>query len=179
MGSVTDYLPLQVAYRLNLTGPALAVQTTCSTSLVAVYLASHSLLLGECDAALAGGVSLIVPQGHGYLHVPDDILSVDGRTRAFGAQASGIVYTQGVGVVVLRRLAAALVDGDPVRAVIRGTAVNNDGARQGRLHRASLQGRHGPSPKRTPWPGCGRHRLAWSRPMARRPRWVTRSRSPH
>ncbi|MHA6628752.1 type I polyketide synthase [Pseudonocardia sichuanensis] len=128
MGGVADYLPLQLAYRMNLTGPAIGVQTTCSTSLVAVHLAAQSLLVGECDAALAGGVSLIVPQGLGYLHVPDGIFSADGTTRSFGAGASGIVYTQGVGVVLLRRLADALADGDPIRAVIRGSAVNNDGA---------------------------------------------------
>ncbi|NUS44930.1 MAG: acyltransferase domain-containing protein, partial [Mycobacteriaceae bacterium] len=128
MGAITDYFPQQLAYRLNLTGPAVAVQATCASSLVAVHTAAQSLLLGECDAALAGGVSLIVPQGRGYLHLPDSIFSADGRTRAFGAEASGMVYTQGVGVVLLRRLDEALADGDPVYAVLRGSAVNNDGA---------------------------------------------------
>ncbi|SEM29213.1 type I polyketide synthase [Nonomuraea pusilla] len=128
MATVGDYLPLHVAYRLGLTGPALAVNTTCSTSLVAVHVAAQALLNGECDTALAGGVSLTVPQGHGYLHVPDAMFSADGRVRAFSAEGSGIVFSQGVGAVVLRRLDDALADGDEVLAVLLGSAVNNDGA---------------------------------------------------
>lgn len=123
----TDYLPLHAAYRLDLKGPAVAVQSSCSTSLVAVHLAVQSLLSGECDTALAGGVSLIVPQGQGYLYVPDGIFSRDGTVRAFGADSSGIVYSQGVGAVVLRRLEDARTAGDPILAVIVGSAVNNDG----------------------------------------------------
>lgn len=123
----TDYLPLHVAYRLDLKGPAVAVQSACSTSLVAVHMAMQSLLAGECDTALAGGVSLIVPQGQGYLYVPDGIFSRDGTVRAFGAESSGIVYSQGVGAVVLRRLEDARNEGDPILAVILGSAVNNDG----------------------------------------------------
>lgn len=128
MGTLTDYFPQQLSYRLNLTGPAVAVQATCATSLVAVHMAAQSLLNEECDAALAGGASLIVPQGRGYLHVPDAIFSADGHTRSFGADGTGMVHSQGAGIVVLRRLADALADGDPVYAVIRGTAVNHDGA---------------------------------------------------
>ncbi|MWA16230.1 type I polyketide synthase [Streptomyces sp. BA2] len=128
ISGVGDYLPLHVAHRLALTGPALAVGTACSTSLVAVHLAAQSLLAGECDTALAGGSSLIVPQGRGYLHVPDGIFSVDGQVRTFSAEGTGIVHSQGVGVTVLRRLADALADGDPVLAVLHGSAVNNDGA---------------------------------------------------
>ncbi|WP_307935760.1 beta-ketoacyl synthase N-terminal-like domain-containing protein [Salinispora arenicola] len=128
MATVGDYLPLQVAHRLGLTGPAIAVNTTCSTSLVAVHLAAQSLLAGECDTALAGGASLTVPQGLGYLYVPDGIFSVDGRVRAFSAEGTGIVHSQGIGVAVLRRLADARADGDPVLAVLHGSAVNNDGA---------------------------------------------------
>ncbi|WP_155060258.1 type I polyketide synthase [Streptomyces blattellae] len=127
VSGVADYLPLHVAHRLALTGPALSVGTTCSTSLVAVHLAAQSLLAGECDTALAGGSSLIVPQGRGYLHVPDGIFSVDGRVRTFSAEGTGIVHSQGVGVAVLRRLADAVADGDPVLAVLHGSAVNNDG----------------------------------------------------
>ncbi|MER5213144.1 SDR family NAD(P)-dependent oxidoreductase [Streptomyces sp. NPDC002838] len=127
IAGVGDYLPLHVAHRLALTGPALSVGTACSTSLVAVHLAAQSLLAGECDTALAGGSSLIVPQGRGYLHVPDGIFSVDGRVRPFSAEGTGIVHSQGVGVAVLRRLADALADGDPVLAVLHGSAVNNDG----------------------------------------------------
>ncbi|MBB5781614.1 type I polyketide synthase [Nonomuraea jabiensis] len=128
MATVADYLPLQVAYRLGLTGPAIALTTTCSTSLVAVHVAAQALLNGECDTALAGGVSLTIPQGHGYLHVPDAMFSADGRVRPFSAEGSGIVFSQGVGAVVLRRLDDALADGDEVLAVLLGSAVNNDGA---------------------------------------------------
>ncbi|USX53957.1 type I polyketide synthase [Lentzea sp. HUAS12] len=128
MATHGDYLPLQVAYRLNLTGPAMSITSTCSSSLVAVHAAAQALLAEECDTALAGGVSLIVPQGHGYLHVPDGIYSADGVVRPYSADGSGIVYTQGVGAVVLRRLEDALADGDPVLAVLHGSAVNNDGA---------------------------------------------------
>ncbi|WP_106400734.1 type I polyketide synthase [Actinocorallia populi] len=124
----TDYLPLQTAYRLDLTGPAVAVNTSCSTSLVAVHLAAQSLETGECDTALAGGVSLIVPQGRGYVATPDGIYSEDGRVRPFSARGTGVVYTQGVGVVVLRRLQDALDDGDPILAVVHGSATGNDGA---------------------------------------------------
>ncbi|MGW6602220.1 SDR family NAD(P)-dependent oxidoreductase [Streptomyces sp. NPDC055036] len=127
LAGVADYLPLHVAHRLSLTGPAISVGTACSTSLVAVHLAAQSLLSGECDTALAGGASLIVPQGRGYRHVPDGIFSVDGHVRAFSAKGTGIVHSQGVGVAVLRRLRDALADGDPVLAVLHGSAVNNDG----------------------------------------------------
>jgi acyl transferase domain-containing protein/thioesterase domain-containing protein/acyl carrier protein len=140
MATQPDYLPLQVAYRLDLTGPAVAVATSCSTSLVAVHLAAQALLAGECDTALAGGVSLIVPQGQGYLHVPDGVFSADGTVRPFGAGGTGIVYTQGVGVVVLRRLVDALASGDDVLAVLHGTAINNDGADKAGFTAPSVRG---------------------------------------
>ncbi len=123
-----DFLPTRVAYKLNLRGPALAVQTACSTSLVAVHLAVQSLLAGECDTALAGGVSIRFPQTAGYLHQEGMILSPDGHCRAFDARAAGTVGGNGAGVVVLKRLADAQADGDTIHAVIRGSAVNNDGA---------------------------------------------------
>ncbi|MEJ3742519.1 SDR family NAD(P)-dependent oxidoreductase [Actinomycetes bacterium KLBMP 9797] len=126
--NVADYLPLRTAYRLGLTGPAVSVGATCATSLVAVHLAAQALLNGECDTAIAGGVSLRVPQGLGYLYVPDGPFSRDGHTRPYAAGASGTVFTQGVGVVVLRRLSDALRDRDPIRGVILGSAVGNDGA---------------------------------------------------
>lgn len=135
-----DYLPLQTAYRLNLTGPAVAVASSCSTSLVAVHLAAQSLLSGECDTALAGGVSLIVPQGQGYVHVAGGVYAADGTVRPFSADGTGIVYTQGVGVVVLRRLADALAGGDPVLAVLHGSAVNNDGADKAGFTAPSMRG---------------------------------------
>lgn len=135
-----DYLPLQLAYRLNLTGPAIAVASSCSTSLVAVHLAAQSLTQGECDTALAGGVSLIVPQGMGYVHVPDGIFSADGVVRPFSRLGTGVVYTQGAVAVVLRRLADALADGDPVLAVLHGSAVNNDGAAKAGFTAPSVRG---------------------------------------
>jgi phthiocerol/phenolphthiocerol synthesis type-I polyketide synthase E len=123
-----DFLATRVAYKLGLTGPAYTVQTACSTGLVAVHLACQSLLSGECGMAIAGAVSLRVPQDAGYLHQPGMILSPDGHCRPFDADAQGTIGGSGVGVVVLRPLADARRDGDPVLAVIKGTAVNNDGS---------------------------------------------------
>ncbi|HEX2211566.1 MAG TPA: type I polyketide synthase, partial [Longimicrobium sp.] len=123
-----DFIATRTAYKLGLRGPALSVQTACSTSLVAVHLAVQSLLSGESDLALAGGASVFVPQEVGYLHGPGSILSPDGHCRAFDARSGGTVSGSGVGVVALKRLADALRDGDPVHAVIRGSAINNDGA---------------------------------------------------
>jgi amino acid adenylation domain-containing protein len=123
-----DFLSSRVSYKLNLKGPGLAVQTACSTSLVAIHLACQSLLDGECDMALAGGVTLRVPQKSGYFYLEGGIDSPDGRCRAFDAQAQGTVTGQGVGVVLLKRLDRALEDRDNIYAVIKGSAVNNDGS---------------------------------------------------
>ncbi|MHB8519307.1 MAG: hybrid non-ribosomal peptide synthetase/type I polyketide synthase [Limisphaerales bacterium] len=123
-----DYLPMRVAYKLNLRGPSLAIQTACSTSLVAVCVACQNLLSYQCDVALAGGVSIGFPQKRGYWYQEGGIASPDGHCRAFDANAGGTVTGEGVGVVVLKRLADALEDGDPIRAVIKGFAINNDGA---------------------------------------------------
>ena len=123
-----DYLATQVSFRLNLKGPSLSVQTACSTSLVAVHLACQSLLNRECDMALAGGVSISVPQGLGGHYQDGGIISRDGHCRAFDAGASGTVKGSGAGVVVLKRLADAINDRDTIHAVIKGSAINNDGA---------------------------------------------------
>ena len=123
-----DTLATRVSYLLDLRGPALTVQTACSTSLVAVHVACQALLNGECDVALAGGVSIRAPQGTGYLFREGGVQSPDGRCRPFDARAHGTVGGAGAGVVVLRPLADAIRDRDPVRAVIRGSAINNDGA---------------------------------------------------
>jgi acyl transferase domain-containing protein len=128
LASAPDFLATRVAYKLDLRGPAVSVQTGCSTSLVAVHLAAQSLLRGECDMALAGGTTVNVPVVNGYPWSPSSIASPDGHCRAFDARSAGTVGGNGVGVVVLKRLADALRDGDVVRAVIRGSAVNNDGA---------------------------------------------------
>ena len=110
--------------------PPVNVQTACSTSLVAVHVACQSLVNGECDMALAGGVTIELPHGRGYLYHEGEILSADGHCRAFDRRAQGTVFGSGAGVVVLRRLEDALEDGDTVYAVIKGSAVNNDGARK-------------------------------------------------
>lgn len=123
-----DHLCTQVSYRLNLRGPSVVVQTTCSTSLVAVGLACESLQHGCCDVALAGGVTVKVPQRGGYFYAAGSILSPDGHCRPFDAQAQGTIVGSGVGVVVLRRLADAVKAGDNIRAVILGVGINNDGS---------------------------------------------------
>jgi amino acid adenylation domain-containing protein len=140
IGNDKDYLTTRTSYKLNLRGPSVSVQTACSTSLTAVHLACRSLLDGECEMALAGGVSISVPLTAGYLWQQDMILSPDGHCRAFDASARGTVGGSGVGVVVLKRLSVALADGDPVRAVIRGTAINNDGSLKAGYTAPSLQG---------------------------------------
>jgi amino acid adenylation domain-containing protein len=122
-----DYIATRVAYKLNLCGPAVTVQTACSSSLVAVHMAARALLAGDCDVALAGGVSLMTP-ARGYRYQEGGILSRDGHCRAYDARATGTVPGSGVGVVVLKRLADALADGDPIAAVVLGSAINNDGA---------------------------------------------------
>jgi len=127
-GNDKDFLPTRVSYALDLKGPSIGVQTACSTSLVAVHMAAQALLSGECDLALAGGVTIEVPHHRGYLFRENEILSPDGHCRPFDREAAGTVFGSGAGVVALRRLQDALDDGDDVYAVIRGTAVNNDGA---------------------------------------------------
>jgi acyl transferase domain-containing protein len=129
-GNDKDVLATRVSYQLNLTGPSLAVQTACSTSLVAIHLACQGLLNHECDMALAGGVTIEIPHGLGYLYREGEILSRDGHCRSFDAASSGTIFGSGLGIVVLRRLEDAVRDGDCIHAVIRGTAINNDGARK-------------------------------------------------
>ena len=128
IGNDKDFLTTRVSYKLNLKGPSVTVQTACSTSLVATTLACQSLLTYQCDMALAGGVSIRVPQKAGYLYQEGGILSPDGHCRAFDAKAGGTVIGNGVGVVVLKRLADAIADGDCIHAVIKGSAINNDGS---------------------------------------------------
>ncbi len=128
ISSEKDFLPTRVAYKLNFTGPAVNVQTACSTSLVAVHLACQSLLNSECDMALAGGVSISIPQKRGYLYQPEMILSPDGHCRTFDAKAQGTVGGSGVGIVVLKRLKDAIKERDHIHAIIKGSAINNDGA---------------------------------------------------
>jgi phthiocerol/phenolphthiocerol synthesis type-I polyketide synthase E len=128
IGNGGDFLTTRVSYKLNLKGPSHLVQSACSTSLTAVHLACQSLLNEECDMALAGGVSLNVSQRGGYRFSAGGIASPDGHCRAFDAQAQGTIFGSGVGIVVLKRLADALSDRDTIHAVIRGSAINNDGS---------------------------------------------------
>ncbi|MEH2067461.1 MAG: SDR family oxidoreductase [Nostoc sp.] len=128
IGNDKDYVPTRVSYKLNLTGPSVNVNTACSTSLVAVQMACQSLLNYQCDMALAGGVSIYVPQKEGYLYHEGGIASPDGHCRAFDARAQGSIDGNGVGIVVLKRLEDALADSDYIYAVIRGSAINNDGS---------------------------------------------------
>jgi acyl transferase domain-containing protein/thioesterase domain-containing protein/acyl carrier protein len=127
-GNDKDFLTTRVSYTLNLKGPSVNVQTACSTSLVAIHSGVQSLLNRECDMALAGGVTIELPHRQGYIYQEGEILSPDGHCHAFDADSQGTVFGSGAGVVALRRLADALADGDHIHAVIKGSAINNDGS---------------------------------------------------
>jgi acyl transferase domain-containing protein/thioesterase domain-containing protein len=129
-GNDPNFIATRVSYELNLTGPSMSLQSACSSSLLAVHAACQSLLSGECDMALAGGSTIYVEQNHGYQYKQGEILSPDGHCRPFDARAAGTVMASAVGCVVLRRLEDAIRDGDRVLAVIRGSAVNNDGSQK-------------------------------------------------
>ena len=135
-----DYIATRVANRLNLTGPAISVNTACSTSLVAIAQAFNSLRAGQCDMALAGGASVTCPPRSGYLYQEGAMLSPDGHTRTFDADAQGTVFSDGAAVVLLKRLSDAQADGDPIYAVIRGVAVNNDGRDKASFTAPSVDG---------------------------------------
>jgi acyl transferase domain-containing protein len=140
IGNDKDYLTTLVSYKLNLKGPSVAVQTACSTSLVAVGLACQSLWSHQSDMALAGGVSVGVPQRKGYWYMPGGIFSPDGHCRTFDASGQGTVVGNGVGIVLLKRLSDALADGDEIHAVIKGAAINNDGAAKVGFSAPSVEG---------------------------------------
>ncbi|MFW9261376.1 type I polyketide synthase, partial [Nostoc sp. CALU 546] len=127
-GNSQDFAATRVSYKLNLKGPSINVQTACSTSLVAVHSACQGLLNYECDMALAGGISIESLQKQGYFYQEGSITSPDGHCRAFDANAQGTIFGDGAGIVVLKRLEDALTDGDCIHAVIKGSAINNDGA---------------------------------------------------
>lgn len=128
IGNDKDFLSTRVSYHLNLKGPSVDVQTGCSTSLVAIHLACQGLLNYHCDMALAGGISVHMPQRTGYYHQGGGATSPDGHCRAFDANAGGTIFGSGMGIVVLKRLADAIKDGDAIQAVVKGSAINNDGA---------------------------------------------------
>ncbi|RZM85208.1 polyketide synthase [Pseudoalteromonas rubra] len=130
LGNDKDYLATRVAYKLNLQGPAVTVQTACSTSLVAVHMACQNILLGECDMALAGGVSIKVPQDAGYFYQDGMPFSKDGQCQVFDKDGSGTIFGSGMGVVLLKAYDQAIADNDNILAVIRGSAFNNDGNRK-------------------------------------------------
>ena len=135
-----DFIATRVAHRLNLTGPAINVQTACSTSLVAIAQAFAAVRGGDCEMALAGAASVTCPPNSGYLYQEGAMLSPDGRTRSFDAKAQGTVFSDGAAVVLLKRLSAALADGDPIHAVLRGAAINNDGAVKASFTAPSIEG---------------------------------------
>ncbi len=140
VGNDKDALATNVAYRLDLRGPAVSVQTFCSTSLTAVHLACASLRRGECDMAVAGGVSIEVPDRVGYLYNEGDQASSDGHVRTFDARASGSMFGDGAAVVALKLLDRALADRDTVLAVVLGSAINNDGALKFSFNAPSIDG---------------------------------------
>ncbi len=140
LGNDKDPLTSRVAYKLNLKGPSLTVQTASSTSLAAVHTACRFLLQGDCDMALAGGVSIHLPEVSGYMFEEGGTTARDGHCRAFDAQATGFVSGHGAGVVVLKRLADALADGDHIHAVIKGSACNNDGSLKVSFMAPSVEG---------------------------------------
>ena len=139
-GNDKDFLSTRASHVLDLTGPSINVQTACSTSLVAIHMACQSLHSGECDMALAGGVTIEMPHGLGYLYKENEILSPDGHCHAFDHRAQGTVFGSGAAVVVLRRLKDALADGDHIWAVIKGSAINNDGAAKAGYLAPSVEG---------------------------------------
>ncbi len=127
-GNDMNFLATRVSYEMDLRGPSMNVQTACSSSLVSVHLACQSLSLGECSLALAGGSTVLLPKDQGYHYRDGEILSPDGHCRPFDAKSAGTVFGSGAGAVILKRLSDALDDGDTIHAVIKGSAINNDGA---------------------------------------------------
>lgn len=140
LGNEKDYIATRTAHRLGLTGPAVCVQTACSTSLVAISQAFDALRTGQCGLALAGGASITCPPASGYLYQEGAMLSPDGHTRTFDADAQGTVFSDGAAVVLLKRLADAVEDGNTIYAVIRSTSVNNDGAGKASFTAPSVEG---------------------------------------
>ncbi len=132
LGALSDTLATRISYKLNLRGPSMTVQSACSTSLLAVNQACQSLLLYQSDMALAGGASVTFPQKRGYMHQDGGMVSRDGICRPFDDAATGTIFGDGAAMVLLKRLADAIDDGDHVYAVIRGSAVNNDGSDKAR-----------------------------------------------
>lgn len=140
LGNDKDYLATRVAFKLGLRGPAMTLQTACSTSLVAIATACQSLESFQCDMALAGGVTIVLPQRKGYFYNEGSMLSPDGRCRTFDAEAAGTVFSNGAAVLLLKRVADAIADGDTIYSVIRGYATNNDGGQKVSYTAPSVEG---------------------------------------
>ena len=140
LGNDLAFLTTRISHAFNLRGPSCSLHVACSTSLVAVHLACQSLLIDECQMALAGGIALNVPHKTGYLYEEGSVMSPDGHCRVFDAKARGTVFGSGVGVVVLKRLEDALADGDTIHAVIKGSAINNDGSAKASFTAPGIQG---------------------------------------
>lgn len=135
-----NFLATRVSYEMNLKGPSMTIQTACSSALVAIHMAAQSLLNGECDMALAGGSTLVIPQDRGYLYKEGEILAPDGHCRPFDASSKGTLFGSGVGCVLLKRLEDAKADRDTIYAVIRGSAINNDGSSKVGFLAPSIEG---------------------------------------
>lgn len=140
VGNDNSFLASRVSYQLNLNGPAVTVQTACSTSLVSIHLSIQSLLNGECSMALAGGAAVWVPHEAGHLYQEGNVFTKDGHCRAFDARATGTIFGSGAGVVLLKRFDDAVKDGDTIHAVIKGSAVNNDGSKKTNYSAPSVDG---------------------------------------
>jgi polyketide synthase PksJ len=140
IGNEKDFVAAQIAFRLNLTGPAVNINTACSTSLVAVHHAANSLINYECDMALAGGATVRAQQEQGYLYAEGGILSADGHCRPFSSESNGTLDGNGAGVVLLKRLVDAIADGDHIHAVIESSAINNDGSDKMGITAPSVKG---------------------------------------
>lgn len=140
LGNEKDYIATRVAHKLNLTGPAISVHTACSTSLVAISEAIDSLRNGRCGMALAGGIAVTCPVRSGHVYQEGGMLSADGHTRSFDADATGTVFSDGAAVVLLKRLSDAIADGNPIHAVVRGAAINNDGGQKASFTAPSSEG---------------------------------------
>ncbi len=140
LGNDKDYIATRVAYKLGLRGPAMTLQTACSTSLVAISTACQSLQSYQCDMALAGGVTIVLPQRKGYFYKEGGMLSPDGSCRTFDQNAAGTVFSNGAAVLLLKRVEDAIADGDTIYAVIRGYAVNNDGGNKVSYTAPSVEG---------------------------------------
>ena len=135
-----DYIATRIAHKLNLRGPAINVNTACSTSLVAVIEACKSIQFGDCEMAIAGGASIHFPQNSGHTHQTGSIMSPDGHCRPFDSEGAGTLFSDGAGMVVLKKLSAAKRDHDRVYAVIKGCGINNDGGRKGQFYRSQRRG---------------------------------------